>query len=747
MRSSSRLAPRPSVGPPVGAQDLPNLDSMLDNRNASLEEAVDVAQDEAEEDESEEAKTSAAPHPEAVALEEEVECCVVHPRVAMRANPSTSAEALGFVVQGCVVKGLVEDVCGIKWLRVRALDFEALAGGKVAENKHRPAWILMHGDSLGLGQLLKPVGELHAPELEQTTSFTMRRVPERGLALFATQGMNVGEVVVQERPFFTRPQTKQVKQYAVLSTPQWAEAFKQIQEPLRVPGEDADAKIFASTAMVRNALGYAKALFQVRQSLMQLHCPDLESSHPLITVAYRLAELCLDQIEECQGLDQQELQRAILVIEMNIFTGGRCFAILSRLNHSCFPNAVVIGTNDHWCFKALRPIRADEEFLVSYLGMELLLPTEIRQRHLWRSKCFECECERCMSDADPMRAIPCRWCAKSRRWFVVIHSAGTWLREAPSTEGWKLALLPQGEELIVVGECEGDWVPVTIPGKHTGWVLSHGRSLEPPLGTICTATLGAEEGDAAAASKSMVRSYWSTFVQYLLPPDYMEDKALNTVFDDIALELWLPTKTCNMEFDGPCASFRNGSWQCETCGRVPEHHERLRATERLLGRLAERTFLSPKTTKSVDRLDGKSGGGFKMVKQGFVLEALELAVAASGVLGMKHWTVQWAGLLFLDLVLSKMSCRPHLAVPVLPLLKLVRSLWGWLESLGMAHGPGCFLHARASEVLRLLGDRRAHMDEPQACCFDELKELLNTSKAQVEILPLRPLIIDGTVSF
>jgi len=82
------------------------------------------------------------------------------------------------------------------------------------------------------------------------------------------------------------------------------------------------------------------------------------------------------------------------------------------VNHSCAPNAVFISSFGKWLIKTLRPLRAGEEITISYLGWELLQPTNFRQQQLWRSKCFNCCCSRCMHLTDPLRSRPCSFCNK-----------------------------------------------------------------------------------------------------------------------------------------------------------------------------------------------------------------------------------------------------------------------------------------------------------------------------------------------
>lgn len=459
----------------------------------------------------------------------------------------------------------------------------------------------------------------------------------------------------------------------------------------------------------------------------------------------------------------EELQRAILAIEMNVFAGGRCFSTFSRMNHSCFPNVVYIGTPKRWSFKALRRIRCGEELFHSYLGRELLLPTEIRRRHLWRSKCFECACERCSSELDPLRCIPCQPCALELTQLVVAHKPGVWLREKPSVDGNKAAWLACGHKLAAAGELQGDWLRVDAGTKGVGWVLTHGRSLRPPLGMLCIEV--GDKGEPLTTDEledekpeSLAHAHWEAMMRVLLPPDdsaatvYSDEaEKRDNISGEIDSSLWLPAR-CFQSRAGqlPFVSFKGGAWRCHRCGRSPSNVEKLRSTERHLGRLAERTFFSPEMTRALGSFSGKmhGEGGLKMVKQDFIRRAVDLASTVSGVLGMAHWAVRWAKLLFVDLLITRLTYlrqKPFQAAAVL--LSLMGELWDWLGSLGLAQDPSCFLHGRADETLMLLGPIRGGMDRDLGKRFDELKDRLLSSDAQVKILPLRPLIIDGTISF
>ena len=186
----------------------------------------------------------------------------------------------------------------------------------------------------------------------------------------------------------------------------------------------------------------------VRERILHLYHPDVNTQHPLASIAGRVADLCVRRLKECRASQPRELQRAILAIEMNVVAGGRCFAKLCRVNHSCAPNIVFMAMTNQWRFKALRDIKAGEELLHSYLGKELLLPSYVRRQHLWRSKCFMCDCERCTAACDPTRVIPCRFCLG--RWRVS-HRPGVWLRAGPSTKSAQRAFLGTNSRLRSTG--------------------------------------------------------------------------------------------------------------------------------------------------------------------------------------------------------------------------------------------------------------------------------------------------------
>lgn len=96
----------------------------------------------------------------------------------------------------------------------------------------------------------------------------------------------------------------------------------------------------------------------------------------------------------------------------NAFAGGRIYRMMSRLNHSCQPNAIVqTESEDTQSIRALRTIHPDEEITISYIPTEYLYSeTKFRNKMLEETKYFTCHCPRCENAEEPATAIPCHHC-------------------------------------------------------------------------------------------------------------------------------------------------------------------------------------------------------------------------------------------------------------------------------------------------------------------------------------------------
>jgi hypothetical protein len=115
------------------------------------------------------------------------------------------------------------------------------------------------------------------------------------------------------------------------------------------------------------------------------------------------------------------IARMLLIYSCNAFEGGRIYRTLSRVNHSCDPNAVVVAggvggnDNDVSVLKAACNIVPGEEITISYLGKYLFAGYPVRQRLLRADKHFACRCARCersgaVGGGDLASRVPCPIC-------------------------------------------------------------------------------------------------------------------------------------------------------------------------------------------------------------------------------------------------------------------------------------------------------------------------------------------------
>jgi uncharacterized Zn finger protein (UPF0148 family) len=118
-------------------------------------------------------------------------------------------------------------------------------------------------------------------------------------------------------------------------------------------------------------------------------------------------------------MDDGTLQKVMLLWSGNSFEGGRVYDSISRINHSCDPNAVVqlgLGTEqDRQSIVACAPIANGDEITISYLGLLLYADRPTRQASLLGTKHFTCACDRCKTSLpDNASAIPCPICHPRR---------------------------------------------------------------------------------------------------------------------------------------------------------------------------------------------------------------------------------------------------------------------------------------------------------------------------------------------
>jgi hypothetical protein len=138
-------------------------------------------------------------------------------------------------------------------------------------------------------------------------------------------------------------------------------------------------------------------------------------------------------------IQKSTLQTIMLIWACNAFEGGCIYSTMSRINHSCDPNAVIIiipdNNHDHppttktntplteldgrgrQSVRAAARIRSGQEITISYLGTFSYADRTTRQHVLRSTKYFDCKCDHCCctneliaSMPDRAASIPCPQC-------------------------------------------------------------------------------------------------------------------------------------------------------------------------------------------------------------------------------------------------------------------------------------------------------------------------------------------------
>jgi len=124
-------------------------------------------------------------------------------------------------------------------------------------------------------------------------------------------------------------------------------------------------------------------------------------------------------LEGDDDVDVEFVSKLCLIYSCNAFEGGCIYdAQISRINHSCDPNATTHTSNtadsssNSMTIRATSPIAAGEEITISYLGILLYADTTVRRSQLLQTKHFVCGCDRCRNRHRPdvSGCIPCPSC-------------------------------------------------------------------------------------------------------------------------------------------------------------------------------------------------------------------------------------------------------------------------------------------------------------------------------------------------
>ncbi|KAL5265128.1 hypothetical protein ACHWQZ_G006014 [Mnemiopsis leidyi] len=201
--------------------------------------------------------------------------------------------------------------------------------------------------------------------------FEIKESEGKGLGLFATRDLQIGDLVVCEDPIIYL--SDGIK--GVLKSPQ---TFKHTYENLGV---------------------------EERNKILALVGADND-----LTACNLVMESCLDSSSR---KEDQEWKRALRIYGRNAIavddSGSALFSTISRINHSCSPNVDWSYLENHRTRKEVRVIRnikVGEEVLVDYLAKSESFPlTSDRKEALRWGWHFECKCSLCSLDHDENDAL------------------------------------------------------------------------------------------------------------------------------------------------------------------------------------------------------------------------------------------------------------------------------------------------------------------------------------------------------
>jgi hypothetical protein len=293
----------------------------------------------------------------------------------------------------------------------------------------------------------------------------VRSIPGSGSGLFATKNYKIGQVIVKENSPLTKLTPLSLQQEERILSEcntihnkgqgQLKDDIPSLWESIHPPSTVAVANHGKFKGMVQAALCYADSNADVsaetENKLLQLYHPPIstaetdqrsEEEEAIVklsaTAIEYLTSLVNSKSKLSAGLaDTETIQKVMLVWSCNAFEGGRVYFDISRINHSCDPNAVILhdsGTNlntasttstkptnddnhdhDRQTVVAAADIAIGEEISISYLGILLYTERSVRQASLRQNKHFVCHCSRCTGMPDTAAAFPCSVCHPRQR--------------------------------------------------------------------------------------------------------------------------------------------------------------------------------------------------------------------------------------------------------------------------------------------------------------------------------------------
>lgn len=158
--------------------------------------------------------------------------------------------------------------------------------------------------------------------------------------------------------------------------------------------------------------------------------------------------------------------------------GYSAYYVSSFCSHSCYPNASwALGDDDDThVLTARRDIELGDEVTISYLEEHTLLEcAEVRKKHLYDTKLFECTCERCEpagSNEDPCRGFRCQACGICGVFHRLKEKKGQGLKGVNCLSCGKSVTAARAQDLMVAEAALQAWLQELDDCEENGQAIS-----------------------------------------------------------------------------------------------------------------------------------------------------------------------------------------------------------------------------------------------------------------------------------
>ena len=253
------------------------------------------------------------------------------------------------------------------------------------------------------------------------------------LGLFAGQKFQPGDVILEEAPIIVLDGSDSASSSKKdSSSKKSSSSAENNSDGVIVPPTSVDAKFHGTfRGMVQAGMSWIDDGKEQRdesktKTILDFYYPNKETTNRYERSLLEVLEGAIGYIkrQEPDYTDYDEVEKVMLIYACNAFQGGRIYPEISRVNHSCNPNAIIKvvtkndsddngekSTEETQQVIAVASIGEGEEICISYLGSLLYTDKDTRNMRLQTTKFFECACERCSnSNEDFANQIPCPEC-------------------------------------------------------------------------------------------------------------------------------------------------------------------------------------------------------------------------------------------------------------------------------------------------------------------------------------------------